>query len=88
MGGRRKRWEITSFSNQDYYAQFVNIESDIPKELQDICFDAQTSGGLLMTVDNKEAGKLLKELHNQGVENAVIIGEVVTKQEKSVLLNK
>ena len=77
-----------SFSNKDYYGPFVEAEPGIPQEIQDVCFDAQTSGGLLMTVDNKKADSMLKELHRQKVQDTVIIGEVVPKQEKSVLLTK
>lgn len=77
-----------SISNKEYFGPSVKTEPRIPQELQDICFDAQTSGGLLMAVDNKKANAMLKELHNQGVKDAAIIGEVITKQEKSILLSK
>ncbi|MBI4835393.1 MAG: selenide, water dikinase SelD [Planctomycetes bacterium] len=77
-----------SFTNIDYYSQFVDIEDGIPGEMHHIAFDAQTSGGLLMSVPEKKAQKLLKELHNQGVKHACIIGKVVAKQEKDILLTK
>jgi selenide,water dikinase len=77
-----------SFSNKDYYGPLVKIEPGIPQEIQDICFDAQTSGGLLMTVAKTKADAIIKELHKQGVKDATIIGEVVDKQEKSILLSK
>jgi selenide,water dikinase len=75
-----------SFSNKDYYGPLVQVEGSIPQELQDICYDAQTSGGLLMSVDSKKAEAMLKELYKQGVKDAVVIGEVVKKQDKSILL--
>jgi selenide,water dikinase len=77
-----------SFTNIDYYSKFVDIDSGIPEEMRHISFDAQTSGGLLMTVPQEKAGKLLKELHNNGVKHAVIIGEAIAKQEKYILLEK
>lgn len=77
-----------SFSNKDYYSQFVKTEAGIPQEIIDICFDAQTSGGLLMSVDKRKADKMIKQLHKQGVREAVIIGEVVHKQAKAILLTE
>lgn len=77
-----------SFTNKDYYEPLVKTEEGIPQEIQDICFDAQTSGGLLISVDNKKADSMLKEMHRQGVKDAAIIGEVVTKHESPILLIK
>ncbi|MFH1231235.1 MAG: AIR synthase-related protein, partial [Planctomycetota bacterium] len=75
-----------SFSNKDYYGQFVGVEEGIPQEIQDICFDAQTSGGLLMAVDNKKADAMLKELHRQNIKDASIIGEVIPKGKSHIIL--
>lgn len=77
-----------SFSNKKYYGQFVKVPPDIPEDIQDVCFDAQTSGGLLMAVANEKVDAMLKELHNQGVKDAAIIGEVVPKQAEAILLTK
>jgi selenide,water dikinase len=76
-----------SFTNKEYYGQFVKVESGISQEMQDICFDAQTSGGLLMSVKNSKADKMIKELHKQGVREAVIIGEVIRKSHKPIILS-
>jgi len=42
-----------------------------------LLFDAQTSGGLLITIPEKEAMRLLQALHDQGVPDAAIIGTIV-----------
>jgi selenide,water dikinase len=76
-----------SFSNKDFYGPRVEASSDIPQEIHDICFDAQTSGGLLMSVPQAQADKMLKELHKQGVKDAAIIGEVITRQAHAILLD-
>ncbi len=46
--------------------------------------DAQTSGGLLVAIDEKDASKALKRLQENGDENASIIG-FVKKREKKAL---
>ena len=40
--------------------------------------DAQTSGGLLVSVASDETGDLVSELRTAGVETAAIVGEIVT----------
>jgi selenide,water dikinase len=55
------------------YTQFDNPGSG---RRQEILFDPQTSGGLLVAVENSQADDLLIELHNRGIERAAIIGEV------------
>ncbi len=50
----------------------------------DICFDPQTSGGLLFCVPATEGEQLVKALQRNGVEQACMVGEVVEKQEDSI----
>jgi selenide,water dikinase len=76
-----------SFSNKDFYGPRVKVDPGVKPEMQDICFDAQTSGGLLMSVPKDRADKMIKELHKQGVKAASIIGEVVKREDKAILLS-
>lgn len=52
-----------------------------------ILYDAQTSGGLLMSVPKEEADALLEELHARGVDKASIIGRVLPYSGKRVRIN-
>ena len=45
-------------------------------------FDAQTSGGLLVAVSQKDAPKLLTHLHNEGLHYSAIIAEILPLQER------
>jgi selenide,water dikinase len=58
--------------------RIVPVES-LPQEMVDICYDAQTSGGLLIAIDQKDAEAFLKALHDEGVSAAVIIGKISEK---------
>ncbi len=65
--------------NRDFYSTSVNLSNEVPAHTQDVFFDPQTSGGLLICLDADKAESLLNQLRQAGVEDAVIIGEVVNE---------
>jgi selenide,water dikinase len=72
--------------NRDYRESMVDIDSCVPQYLQDILFDPQTSGGLLISVPAKKATRLLKRLHEGGIAEATIIGEVVAEPKGRIIV--
>lgn len=50
-----------------------------------ICYDAQTSGGLLIALNERDANSLLLDLRNEGID-ATIIAEVVSKREYKIFI--
>ena len=74
------------YRNKDFYSNRVQFADQIPEYMQDILFDAQTSGGLLICVGSGEAELLLDRLHQAGVEDAVSIGEIVSEPKGMVIL--
>jgi len=64
--------------NREFYAKMVKIPARVPQYLRDILFDPQTSGGLLISLAPKAAQLLLDRLHDAGVPEACIIGEVTS----------
>jgi len=65
--------------NREFYSASVKIAKELPDFMQDILFDAQTSGGLLICLAPRKAELLLNRLRQAGVEDAVIIGEAVSE---------
>ncbi len=63
--------------NRDFRLPMIEHASEISDEKLLILFDAQTSGGLLISVPEAQAPVLLERLHQQGIKDAAIIGEVV-----------
>ncbi len=70
--------------NREVYSHCVEMTSEIPIHIQNILFDPQTSGGLLICVAPGKAELLLRRLREAGVEEAVIIGEVVSNPKQVV----
>lgn len=74
------------FRNQDYYSCKVTFPKDAPQYIRDILFDAQTSGGLLISLEPAKAKLMLRRLHQAGVSDAAIIGEVVSEPKGRITL--
>jgi selenide,water dikinase len=54
-------------SNQDHFARHVEVATTVPAELELLLYDPQTSGGLLVAVDQLEADYALQVLAGAGV---------------------
>lgn len=73
-----------SYANRNYCASSVREIGSIDPILLDVIADAQTSGGLLLTLPADVASKALEDLHSAGVSSSAIIG-VVTQQDKGIV---
>jgi selenide,water dikinase len=63
--------------NRTYLADKVRVLPEVPQDLNEVAFDPQTSGGLLIAVPAHEAEALVDDLLHEGVPVAAMIGEVV-----------
>jgi selenide,water dikinase len=63
-----------SFSNRNFCAHLIRQPGPIDPILLDILADAQTSGGLLISLPEHQASALLDDLKTGGVPDAAIIG--------------
>jgi len=68
--------------NRNFVGPYVNF-NDISFAMEEILFDPQTSGGLLIAVDNKDADSLEKELREAGMP-ACIVGQLVEKENTEI----
>ncbi len=65
--------------NKESCGERVVATDFLPQEMIDICYDAQTSGGLLIAIAESCAEKFLKALHKEGISDAAVIGSVLGK---------
>jgi len=65
--------------NKESCGHLVTSDNNVSELMVDMCFDAQTSGGLLIAVAPDNTDKLLKALHDNGISAAAIIGKVSAK---------
>jgi selenide,water dikinase len=76
-----------AYLNKKFRGPLVSFADSVPQAMQDLCFDPQTSGGLLMAVAAEEAGALLAALHVRGVHAATVIGEAVPAATAMILVH-
>jgi selenide,water dikinase len=62
-------------SNQEHFEEGVDMAASVDSDLQDLLYDPQTSGGLLVALDQLQADLALQLLEREGVK-AVRIGAV------------
>ena len=68
--------------NRNYVGENVIFE-DVPFAMEEILFDPQTSGGLLLAVGKEEADALLNELKEAGMP-AAIVGEIRERENTAI----
>lgn len=75
-----------TYNNKDYISgdvESINIEECY----LDLMYDPQTSGGLLITLAESEVENIMKDFENKNMDTKVaVIGRVLEKQEKSIVL--
>jgi len=72
-------------ANRDYLADKIKLDEKLKKEETDILFDAQTSGGLLIAIDEKAVDNFTADTAKNGVEIRPI-GSVIEKSDRAVIV--
>jgi selenide,water dikinase len=73
-------------TNREHFSQWVRVNGGVDRALVDLCYDPQTSGGLLVAVDAYKADVLAAACERNGV-TAVAIGQAQPVQDVRVILN-
>jgi len=50
------------YANEDFLIEKVNFAPSIPREMKDLCYDPQTSGGLLLFMNPEDASSYVSEM--------------------------
>ena len=74
-----------AYRNRDYAEAGVKLTRDIPRPMQDILYDPQTSGGLLIALPEKDAAACLAEMQ-EIVPAAHMVGYVTEALDSAIYL--
>ena len=70
-----------AYRNRDFAEKSASVRGDVSRAMQDILYDPQTSGGLLIAVDERDAEALCAE-----VPGAAVIGHVTEREASALVL--
>ena len=73
-------------NNMEFAADFMEWQDNISEIMKILICDAQTSGGLLFTLNEKAAKRILPELHKAGYPHAAVIGKVIGDGEGKIVV--
>jgi selenide,water dikinase len=73
------------WTNKHHFAPWVRAEGVEPG-LENILYDPQTSGGLIISLPASRADKLMSKLRRSGVGHAAVIGKVLAKGKGSIIV--
>jgi selenide,water dikinase len=76
-----------AYKNREFRECMVQFDTAVDRVMQDILFDPQTSGGLLMSVSHESAEALVGRLQNSGMPEAQVIGEVARDSAEQILVD-
>ncbi len=75
-----------SATNAAYVQPYVRIEGKADPVRLEFFYDAQTSGGLLISVPAERADALVENARKRGAASACIVGEVLPRQDAALIL--
>ena len=70
--------------NREFREKMIAFAETVPRTLQDVLFDPQTSGGLLISVSENQAGALVAALKDRGIGDAARIGEIIDSPDERI----
>lgn len=83
---RRPYLTRASNTNAAYVEGGLRKEGKLDPVLQEILFDAQTSGGMLISVPAERTDALVAKLKTKGAICAVVVGEIVERQDVALIV--
>jgi len=74
--------------NREFRISMIDIDPLIDAVTQDILFDPQTSGGLLICAAQDNVKAILEELKAEGITDASLVGKVVSKPRERIVVKR
>ncbi len=74
------------YRNRDYVGSRFTSAPGVARDIEDLVFDPQTSGGLLIALPEDQAKKLVSDLRKVGLHKADVVGRVVRKNTSEIVL--
>ena len=74
-----------AYRNRDFAEKAAEVQGEVSRAMQDILYDPQTSGGLLIAVDERDGEALLRELKS-AIPDAAMIGYAAEREDQAIVV--
>jgi selenide,water dikinase len=74
------------YRNRDFVGSLCETGASVAQDLVDVLFDPQTSGGLLIAVEERASHALVSELHGAGVTDAAVVAQVRNSTSQRIII--
>jgi len=76
-----------AYKNREFRESMIDFAPSVDRLIQDVFFDPQTSGGLLICVEKESADDLVKRLKRKEINDAAVIGEVLSSPKGKIVVS-
>lgn len=76
------------YSNKNYVEDDVEVDEDVEEVMEDLLYDPQTSGGLLIAINKDDVEKALESLSANTDNEFAVVGKVIGKGDKAIYIKK
>ncbi len=73
-----------AYKNREFRESMIDFGQTVGRSVQDVLFDPQTSGGLMISVGCDQAADLVETLKDAGISDTAEIGEVLKDPEEKI----
>jgi selenide,water dikinase len=77
-----------AYRNREFREPMISFGATVERCRQDVLFDPQTSGGLLISIGRDQADGLVEALQEAGIGDAAQIGEVLENTEEKIWVKR
>ncbi len=74
-----------AYRNREFAESSTTLRGNVSRAMQDILYDPQTSGGLLIAVEERAGAELLRRLRSE-IPDAAMIGYVTEREDSALVL--
>lgn len=76
------------YSNKNYVEDEVEVDDDVEEVMEDLLYDPQTSGGLLIAINKDDVEKALESLSANTDNEFAVVGKVIGKGDEAIYIKK
>ena len=73
-----------AYNNRAFREEMIIFQGNVDRNRQDILFDPQTSGGLLISINRDEGDEFIAALKDAGIHAASLIGEILNNSKEKI----